>query len=268
MSTALERLQGIMAALRDPRTGCPWDLEQTWASIAPHTIEEAHEVADAIESGDPMAVRDELGDLLFQVVFQARIAEEQGRFDFDAVATAIADKLERRHPHVFGDARIADAAEQTRAWETHKARERAARGGASPGALDGVARGLPALMRAAKLGRRAAQVGFDWPDAEGVVAKVEEETAELRVELAGTARRVAPDIDRVEEELGDLLFALAQLARKLQVDPESALRRANGKFERRFAWIEARLREQGRRAQECTLEDLESLWVAAKGAGL
>jgi MazG family protein len=245
MSAAIERLLGIMAALRDPRTGCPWDREQTWASIAPHTIEEAHEVADAIESGDPAAVRDELGDLLFQVVFQARIAEEVGLFDFDAVATAIADKLERRHPHVFGDARIADAAEQTRAWETHKARERAARGGASSGALDGVARGLPALMRATKLGRRAAQVGFDWPDVERVVAKVEEETAELRAELAGTARLVAPDIDRVEEELGDLLFALAQLARKLQVDPESALRRANGKFERRFAWIEASLREQG-----------------------
>jgi ATP diphosphatase len=268
MSAALTRLLEIMAALRDPRSGCPWDREQTWASIAPHTIEEAHEVADAIESGDPAAVREELGDLLFQVVFQARIAEEEGRFDFDAVATSIADKLERRHPHVFGVARIADAAEQTRAWEAHKARERAARGGAAAGALDGVARGLPGLTRAAKLGRRAAQVGFDWPDAAGVVAKVEEETAELRAELGSREASSAPDGTRIEEELGDLLFALAQLARKLQLDPEAALRRANGKFERRFAWIEARLREQGRRPEGCAPDELESLWLAAKGTGL
>jgi MazG family protein len=267
MSAALERLLGIMVALRDRERGCPWDREQDWASIAPHTIEEAYEVADAIESGRPDAVRDELGDLLFQVVFQARIAEEAGHFDFDAVAATIADKLERRHPHVFGDARIDDAAEQGRAWEAHKARERAERGTAAGGALDGVALGLPALLRAAKLGRRAARVRFDWPDAEGVLAKVDEEFGELRGEL-GSAQAASGDAARVAEEFGDLLFTLAQLARKLEIDAEGALRGANRKFERRFAWMEAQLRADGRRAEDCTAEELEALWSAAKGAGL
>ena len=211
---SIERLRAIMVALRDPGRGCPWDREQTWASIAPHTLEEAYELADAIERGDAAHVRDELGDLLFQVVFQARIAEEQGLFDFDAVAAAISDKLERRHPHVFGDATVRSAAEQTEAWEAHKAAERQAAGGRA-GVLDGVTLGLPALTRAAKLGRRAAGVGFDWPNAAAVLDKVEEETAELRLALAsgnGTA---------VEEELGDLLFSVAQFARRAGTDPEA-----------------------------------------------
>jgi len=254
---SIERLRAIMVALRDPGHGCPWDREQTWASIAPHTLEEAYELADAIERGDTAHVRDELGDLLFQVVFQARIAEEQGLFDFDAVAAAISDKLERRHPHVFGDATVRSAAEQTEAWEAHKAAERRAAGGRA-GVLDGVTLGLPALTRAAKLGRRAAGVGFDWPNAAAVLDKVEEETAELRVALAsgsGTA---------VEEELGDLLFSVAQFARRAGTDPEAALRAANAKFERRFRRIEAWLAEQGRAPADATPDELEALWARAK----
>jgi MazG family protein len=254
---SVERLQAIMAALRDPARGCPWDREQTWATIAPHTLEEAYELADAIERGDPAEVRDELGDLLFQVVFQARIAEEGGLFDLGDVATAISDKLERRHPHVFGEARIDTAAEQTVAWEAHKAAERRARGEGN-GLLDGIALGLPALTRAAKLGRRAAGVAFDWPGPDGVLDKVAEECAELRGALG---RRDETD---VREELGDLLFTIAQLARHLGVDPEAALRSANAKFERRFRRIEGWLAEQGRAPRDAALEELESLWAKAK----
>lgn len=257
MSAALDRLRRIMAQLRDPQTGCPWDREQDWASIAPHTIEEAYELADAIARGEPGAVRDELGDVLFQVVFQARIAEEQGHFDFDAVAMSVADKLERRHPHVFGDAKIEDAAAQTEAWERHKRAERAAKGEGT-GALDGVTLGLPALTRATKLGSRAAKVGFDWADAAGVVGKVREELAELQDEIDRGDRA------RAHEELGDLLFALAQAGRHLGVDAEGALRDANAKFERRFRHVEATLAAAGQSPADVDMERLESLWVRAK----
>jgi MazG family protein len=256
----LARLLEVMARLRDPQHGCPWDREQTWASIAPHTIEEAYELADAIERGDAAEVRDELGDLLFQVVFQARIAQEGGLFDFEAVAGSIADKLERRHPHVFGDASIDSAAEQSEAWERHKRAERAARGQGG-GALDGVTLGLPALTRAHKLGARAARVGFDWPDVAGVLDKAHEEIDELR------HARAAADAQSVREELGDLLFALAQAARHVGVDPEAALRGANAKFERRFRRIEALLAEQGVPAAEAGMERLEALWQRVKREG-
>jgi len=253
----LERLLRIMERLRDPRDGCPWDRQQDWASIAPHTIEEAYELADAIARDEPDAVRDELGDVLFQVVFQSRIAEERGLFDFAAVASGIADKLERRHPHVFGDAQIADAAAQSQAWDEHKRAERAARGQGA-GALDGVTAGLPALTRAAKLGSRAARVGFDWPDPAAVLDKVREETDELQAELA------RGDHARAQEELGDLLFALTQVARHLDIDPEAALRAANAKFERRFRQVEAYLAGRGLTPRDVDMSELEALWSRAK----
>ena len=254
---SLDRLLQIMTRLRDPQHGCPWDREQDWATIAPHTIEEAYELADAIARADPDAVRDELGDVLFQVVFQARIAQERGLFDFEAVARTIADKLERRHPHVFGDAHIESAAAQTQAWEEHKRAERAAKGQGT-GALDGVTLGLPALTRAAKLGSRAAKVGFDWQDASAVLDKVDEEVAELRHELAVGA------VDKAREELGDLLFALTQAARQLGIDPEGALRDANAKFERRFRHVEASLAKDGLVASDVDMDRLEALWGVAK----
>jgi ATP diphosphatase len=254
---SVRRLLTVMARLRDPERGCPWDREQTWASIAPHTIEEAYEVADAVARGEPAAVRDELGDLLFQVVFQARIAEEQGLFKFDDVADAISDKLERRHPHVFGSEQAKDVADQARAWERHKAAEREALGERS-GALDGVTLGLPALTRAAKLGRRAAAVGFDWPDAAGVVGKVREECDELGQAIDSGAEA------HMREELGDLLFSVAQLARHVGIDPEGALREAGGKFERRFRRMEARASGQGRALSDLSSEELEELWQEAK----
>lgn len=255
--TSLQRLLQIMVQLRDPQRGCPWDRDQDWSSIAPHTIEEAYELADAIARDEPEAVRDELGDVLFQVVFQSRIAEERGQFDFEQVAAAIADKLERRHPHVFGNAQIADAAAQTRAWEQHKRAERAARGQGT-GALDGVTLGLPALTRATKLGSRAGKVGFDWPDVDGVLDKVQEEMGELRVELA------ARQHDAAREELGDLLFALSQAARHLGIDPEAALRDANAKFERRFRHVEALLAADGLAPDDVDMTRLEDLWGRAK----
>jgi tetrapyrrole methylase family protein/MazG family protein/ATP diphosphatase len=254
---AIERLLEIMRRLRDPERGCPWDREQTWASIAPHTIEEAYEIADAVERGDARHVRDELGDLLFQVVFQSRIAEEQGLFRFDDVVNAISDKLERRHPHVFGDASIGSAAEQTAAWERHKAEERKAKGGEG-GVLDGVTLGLPALSRAAKLGQRAARVGFDWTDTAGVLDKMREELEELEHAVQ------AGDSSHVREELGDFLFSVAQLARHLEVDPEGALRDAGGKFERRFRTMEKHLEEQGRTPSGASAAELEALWAQAK----
>jgi len=255
--SGMDRLRQIMVRLRDPASGCPWDREQDWASIAPHTIEEAYELADAIARGEPEAVRDELGDVLFQVVFQSRIAEERGLFDFDAVATAIADKLERRHPHVFADAEIADAAAQTLAWEQHKRAERAAKGQGT-GALDGVTLGLPALTRATKLGSRAAKAGFDWANAAGVVEKVREELGELQDEID------KGDRVRTHEELGDLLFALSQAARHLGVDAEAALRDANSKFERRFRQVETYLATEGRTPADVDMEQLEALWARAK----
>jgi MazG family protein len=254
---SIERLRAIMVALRDPQQGCPWDREQSWATIAPHTLEEAYELADAIERGDVQHVRDELGDLLFQVVFQARIAEEQGLFDFDDVAATISDKLERRHPHVFGSATVRSAAEQTAAWEQHKAAERRAAGNPA-GVLDGIALGLPALTRAAKLGRRAAGVRFDWAKPGDVLDKVAEECAELHSALqTGSA-------EAVTEEIGDLLFSVAQLARHVGTDPEAALRAANSKFERRFRHMEACLAEQGRAPRDADPYELEALWARAK----
>ena len=267
MSTNVERLAEIMALLRDPDKGCPWDVEQTFASIAPHTIEEAYEVADAIETGDMKGLEDELGDLLLQVVFHAQMAREQGIFDLEGVAGAICAKLVRRHPHVFGDGEVADARAQLQAWEDHKAGERRARshhgdGGADMhSVLDGIALGLPALLRALKLQRRAARVGFDWDEADQALAKLDEEMAELKQEMASDAI----DAGRLEEEIGDLLFSVVNLARKLELDPELALRRGNAKFDRRFRLIESMLAQSGQRPEDTPLEEMEVLWKRAKG---
>jgi ATP diphosphatase len=254
--TELRRLIDIMAALRDPIAGCPWDREQDFASIAPYTIEEAYEVADAIARRDFAALPDELGDLLFQVVYHARMAEEAGRFAFADIARAIADKMIRRHPHVFGDAAARDAAEQTAAWEAQKSAERAAR--AETGTLAGVPTGLPALTRATKLTARAARVGFDWPDAEAVLVKLDEEVAELRAELPHA------DPERLTDEMGDLLFVLANLARKLKLDPETCLRHANRKFAQRFQAMEQQAEAAGRSLAEMSLAEMEAAWQEVK----
>lgn len=258
--SSIDRLLAIMARLRAPEDGCPWDREQTFATIVPHTIEEAYEVAEAIEAGDPAALKDELGDLLFQVVFYARMAEEDGLFGFHDIADAVADKMIRRHPHVFGDVCIADADAQTAAWEALKEQERAtkAANAQSPSVLNGVATALPALTRAVKLQKRAARVGFDWPDARSVLPKIAEELDEVTAELAGG------DMERLESELGDLLFACVNLARKLNIDPEGALRRGNRKFERRFRHVERGLAAAGRQPGEADLSEMDVLWNAAK----
>jgi MazG family protein len=259
----LARLLAVMAWLRDRRHGCPWDLEQTFRTIAPYTIEEAYEVADAIARDDLPALKEELGDLLLQVVYHAQMAREAGAFDFAAVAAAIADKMVDRHPHVFGDVTVATAEAQTVSWEARKAAERAARKGDDPrpaGTLDGIALALPALLRAEKIQKRAARVGFDWKEAGPVIDKIEEELGELRAELAKGA--IAQD--RLADELGDVLFAVANLARHLKVDPEAALRATNDKFERRFRHIERRLAESGRTPSDATLEEMEALWQEAK----
>jgi len=251
----IERLVSIMARLRDPVRGCEWDTVQTFETIAPYTIEEAYEVADAIQRGDMAELKDELGDLLLQVVFHARMAEESGLFALPDVVTSISDKMERRHPHIFGDR--AEGGHYL--WEQIKAEERAAKGdgAANAGALDGVALGLPALLRAEKLQKRAARTGFDWPDPSGARAKIDEELAE--VEAAVTP-------SEVEEEIGDLLFAVVNWARKLGVDPEAALRGANGKFERRFKAMEM---EAGEAFESLDLDGKEALWLAVKrGTGL
>lgn len=264
MSANIQRLLTVMAALRNPETGCPWDVDQTFRTIAPHTIEEAYEVADAIENGDMASLKDELGDLLFQVVFYAQMAGENGDFDFDAIAGHIADKMIRRHPHVFGDQVIESADAQTVNWEAMKAEERdakARREGRAPSALDGVIPGLPALTRALKLQKRAARVGFDWTRADEILDKIEEEIGELRIEL----KRGQRDAAAVQDEMGDLLFALVNLARRLEVDPETALRGTNAKFDRRFRQVEGWLAEQGRGPAEATLAEMEELWVRAKG---
>lgn len=256
---ALTRLLQVMASLRDPVAGCPWDQVQDFASIAPYTIEEAYEVADAIRRGpEPAMLLDELGDLLFQVVYHARMAEELEWFDFARVAAAITAKMIRRHPHVFGDAAARDAATQTAAWEESKAAERAAR--AETGALAGVPPGLPALTRALKLTRRAARVGFDWPEAGAVLDKLEEEAAELRAELPRADRA------RLADEFGDMLFVLVNLARKLELDPEACLEDANRKFERRFAGVEALLAERGLAPADVDLEAMEQAWQQVKAA--
>ena len=260
----------IMARLRDPRTGCPWDVQQTFATIAPYTIEEAYEVADAIDRNDLHGLRDELGDLLLQVVFHARMAQEQGAFDFDDVVTAISTKMVRRHPHVFavsqGETRFDDAHAQTVAWEEHKRVERADAGDADHSALAGIARGLPEWQRAVKLQQRAARTGFDWPDVTPVIAKLHEEIEEVRAEFA--ALRAAPGDaavrDRLEDEIGDVLFVCANLARHAGVDVGGALRRANRKFERRFRAMEAIAAAEDRELAGQPLEAQEAYWQRAK----
>ena len=245
-----------MAQLRNPDGGCPWDLEQDFSTIAPYTIEEAYEVADAIERGDFADLEGELGDLLLQVVFHAQMAEEAGYFDFEAVAGTITDKMLRRHPHVFGSAEEKAAGAQQGSWERIKSAERTGNG--DPSVLAGVAKALPALKRAQKLGKRAAHVGFDWPDRVGVRAKIQEELDELEEAAASTRT------DRVEEELGDLLFAIVNLARHLKVDPEKALAGANNKFERRFRDMEQAIAAEGRELAQESLDALEREWQAAK----
>ena len=258
----MARLLAVMAWLRDRQHGCPWDVDQTFRTIAPYTIEEAYEVADAIERDDLGALKEELGDLLLQVVYHAQMAHETGAFGFADVASAIADKMVDRHPHVFGDATVATAEAQTVSWEARKAAERTAkRAGSEPaGALDGVARALPALLRAEKIQKRAARVGFDWKQTDPVIDKIEEELGELRAEL------MAGNVDpaRLTDELGDVLFAVANLARHCKIDPEAALRATNDKFERRFRHVERRLAEAGRKPADATLEEMEALWQEAK----
>jgi ATP diphosphatase len=273
-SPDIARLIEIMAALRTPGSGCPWDLEQDFATIAPYTIEEAYEVADAISRGDLDDLKDELGDLLLQVVFHARMAEERHAFAFPDVVQAITEKLVRRHPHVFGDKQGLDTGEVNVQWDAIKAEERAAKAtranrGGTPapisasdrdGALAGVPAGLPALARALKLQQKASKVGFDWNDPKAVLAKIREETQEIEAEL-GSGKR-----DQIEAEIGDLMFAVVNLARHLDVDTETALRATNLKFERRFASIEDALAVQGKTPQDATLDEMDALWNAAKAA--
>ena len=257
----IRRLLDIMAALRNPDGGCPWDLEQDFASIAPYTIEEAYEVADAIGRNDMADLQDELGDLLFQAVFHAQMAAEAGAFGFADVARSIADKMERRHPHVFGAERVASVEAQSAAWEEHKARERVEKSegsGQAASVLDDVPAALPALLRAHKLGRRMARVGFDWPDALSITGKVTEELGELRDEIE------RGDEAGAAEELGDLLFTVAQVGRRLGIDPEEALRQANRKVERRFRAVEARIRQDGGDIAALSMDDLERYWNEAK----
>ncbi len=257
-TAAVGRLLDIMDKLRDPG-GCPWDREQTLRTLTPYLLEEAHEVIEAIEAGDPAHHREELGDLLFQVVFQARIAREEGKFDFADVAATIAEKLTRRHPHVFGDVTVSGSREVVKNWERIKADERKEKGLEERSAVGGVPVGLPALVRAERLTEKAGAVGFDWPDAKSVLAKVREELDELEEAMAAGQR------ESVENELGDLLFALANLGRWLKVHPEEALRGALRRFENRFHHIEARLREKGRSPRSSSLAEMDSLWNEAKG---
>lgn len=267
MSYSLDDLIRLMDALREPDSGCPWDLQQTFASIVPHTLEEAYEVADCIEREDWEHLRDELGDLLFQVVFYARLADEQGWFDLHRIIDQLVTKLIRRHPHVFPNGSLdtagvdAIAVEQVnRNWETIKQQEREAK--SRTGVLDDIPVGLPALSRAAKLQRRASRVGFDWPDTQGVLDKIEEEIAELREALA------KGDLDNAREEIGDLLFAQVNLARHLEIDPEQAVRHTNAKFERRFRHVESRVADSGQAWEQLSLDQLDHWWDEAKQKGL
>lgn len=267
MRYTLEDLIRLMAALRDPQRGCPWDLQQSFASIVPHTLEEAYEVADCIEREDWSHLRDELGDLLFQVVFYARLADEQGWFDLPAIIDQLVAKLIRRHPHVFPDGTLDGKAGDTPAveqvnhnWEAIKQQERAEK--ARTGILDDIPQALPALSRAAKLQRRAARVGFDWPELDGVLDKLEEELGELREALA------QGDLAHAREEIGDLLFAQVNLARRLEIDPEQALRQTNAKFERRFGHVEQQVQASGQDWEQLSLEQLDLWWDEAKARGL
>jgi nucleoside triphosphate diphosphatase len=256
-------LVALMARLRTPGTGCPWDIEQTFETIAPYTIEEAYEVADAIQRRDMAELKSELGDLLFQSVFHARMAEEAGHFDIDDVVRGLVAKMVDRHPHVFGETSIESAEAQTGAWEVMKARERAQKAKDGPAsALDGVALALPALMRAEKLTKRAGRVGFDWPSPEPVLDKLHEEIGELKEAIAEPER----DQAHVAEELGDMLFVVANLCRKLEVDPEEALRAANAKFVKRFAGMEALAQSRGQDFASLSLDQQEALWTAVKVA--
>lgn len=263
-SSPINQLLEIMAQLRNPEGGCPWDLEQSYETIAPHTIEEAYEVAEAIANGDMEELKDELGDLMFQVVFYAQMAKEDGKFDFNDVITAISEKMIRRHPHVFGTREIHSADAQTLAWEETKALERAAKGAKSEtdrpaSALDGVAGSLPALTRAVKLQKRAARVGFDWPDINPVFSKISEELEELKEEIQGNGSK-----DRIAEEYGDLMFVLANLGRHLDIEPETVLRQANRKFTRRFEAVEQHLRARGKGPVDSNLEEMDELWNKVK----
>ncbi len=257
--TSIEGLKYVMERLRDPKTGCPWDIEQTYETIAPYTIEEAYEVADAIEQRDKSALKEELGDLLLQVIYHTQIASEDGDFTFDDVADAISKKMVRRHPHVFGSGRVGDTNQKTVAWEDLKAKEREEKGNVE-GVLDGVAKGLPALLRAFKLQKRAARVGFDWPDVDGAYGKLNEELNELSEELA----QPALDREKLIDEFGDVMFSAVNVARKLGIDPEAALRSGNAKFERRFSYIETTLAQMGKDFDAITLEDMEALWQKSK----
>jgi len=259
----IEQLLAIMTRLRNPDGGCPWDVEQTFSTIAPHTIEEAYEVADAIAEDDMPALKDELGDLLFQVVFHAEMASERGEFNFDDVVANVSAKMIRRHPHVFGETSIDSAEAQTHAWEDIKAEERMgkARGKINDddSALAGVISALPALVRAQKLQKRAARVGFDWPDAQQVLDKIDEEIEEIKAEMTDN-----PDPARLEDEVGDLLFVCTNLARKLGLEAETALRQGNSKFERRFRHMEAAAKAKGLEFSSLELAEMEKLWVQAK----
>lgn len=259
--TPYERAKQLMAALRNPDGGCPWDLEQSFESIIPYTIEEAYEVADAIQKGDMVELQNELGDLLLQVVFHSQIASEAGHFTLDDVTDGLVEKMVRRHPHVFGDADERTSDGQTKAWEEIKAAERDAKNKGQDSLLDNVALALPALMRAEKLQKRAARIGFDWPTLDGVIDKITEEAEELK-EAAELLEQ-----DAIEDEMGDLLFAVTNLARKLKVDPEVALRRTNKKFTDRFQFIEKSTKSNGVKLNDLTLDEMEELWVAAKHAG-
>lgn len=264
-TNAIDRLLAVMERLRDPDNGCPWDLKQTFETIAPYTIEEAYEVADAIADGDMAQLRDELGDLLLQVVYHAQIGREQNAFDFKDIAAAIGEKMIQRHPHVFGDGEIADADQQSVAWEEQKARERAEKSanrgflGEPHGALEGIARNLPALTRAYKLQNRAARVGFDWPDAEPVFNKIDEELVEVRDEISAGGGH-----EELAGEIGDVLFAVINLARHLGIEPEDALRRTNRKFEHRFKAMETLSKESGEEFSKLSLEQQEELWIKVK----
>lgn len=261
MTKPIDTLLSIMARLRDKENGCPWDVEQTFASIAPCTLEEAYEVVDAIHNNDMENLREELGDLLLQVVFHSQMAKEAGHFDFDAVATEIGEKLVRRHPHVYGDAVITDPAATIEAWEAIKAQEKAGKPQKPESLLDDVPKALPALSRALKLQKRAAKVGFDWDSPEPIFAKLLEEAKELQHEIAVGAPK-----EKLSDELGDILFVCVNLARQLKVEPEESLMSTNRKFERRFRHIEQELRKQGRSTEDATLEEMDKLWDEAKAA--